>query len=216
MEIDYMKGITTSNAHFLELDEVGPDCSVSDEYSWVPPPNRKTIWSEIYNVHLCNKYHFCQICRFGGKLETSYYLGGSKSDPIKWNSLYFRSENRLKRSFIKTYRKAGEHERGQNLWSQLFKNLKKVEEEEETLPKALWTQPLTALTGFAYSTYSTHSTYSTYSAYSAYSAYSTYSSYSAYSPYSPYFTTYASTLDKVSNSARVNSFNVQQGRESVS
>ena len=78
MEIDYMKGITTSNAHFLELDEVGPDCSVSDEYSWVPPPNRKTIWSEIYNVHLCNKYHFCQICRFGGKLETSYYFGGTK------------------------------------------------------------------------------------------------------------------------------------------
>ena len=201
MEIDYMKGIATSNAHFLELDDVRLFCFW---YMLSGPLNRKTIWCEICNVHLCNKYHFYQICRFGGKLETSYYLGGSKSDPIKWNSLYFRSENRLKRSFIKTYRKAGEHERGQNLWSQLFKNLKKVEEEEETLPKALWTQPLTALTGFAYSTYSTHSTYSAYSAYSA------------YSPYSPYFTTYASTLDKVSNSARVNSFNVQQGCESVS
>ena len=71
------------------------------------------------------------------------------------------------RSFIKTYGKAGELERGQNLWNQLFKNIKKVEEGEETLPKALWTQPLTALTGFAYSAYSAYSTYSTYSAYSA-------------------------------------------------
>ena len=31
MEIDYMKGITASNAHFFELDEVGPDTMLTVE-----------------------------------------------------------------------------------------------------------------------------------------------------------------------------------------
>ena len=167
------------------------------------PPNRKTIWSEIYNVHLCNKYHFTKFVDLEENSKPAITLGGLCLIQFKWNSLYFRSENRLMRSFIKTYVKAGELERGQNLWNQLFKILKKMEE-ENTLPKALWTPAVDCFDLFCIFCIFCIFWYSAFSAYSP------------YSPYSPYFTTYTSTEDKVSLSARVNSFNVQQGREWVS
>ena len=54
-----MKGITTSNAHFLELDEVGPDCSVSDEYSWAtlgphPRIERQSDLRSIMSIYVTN------------------------------------------------------------------------------------------------------------------------------------------------------------------
>ena len=167
MEIDYMKGITTSNAiSFPWARRSRPRLFC---FWWMLSGPRIEIQSDlrfIISIYVTNII-FTKFVDLAENSKPAITLGGLSLIQFKWNSLYFRSENRLMRSFIKTYGKAGELERDQNLWNQLFKNIKKVEEGEETLPKALWTQPLTALTGFAYSAYSAYSTYSTYSAYSA-------------------------------------------------
>ena len=85
-----MKGITTSNAHFLELDKVGPDCSVSDECSRAPRIERQSDLS-IYLTNII----FTKFVDLAENLKPAITLGGLSLIQFKWISLYFRSENRL-------------------------------------------------------------------------------------------------------------------------